>query len=264
MTRLATPTPLNLPAPARLDLGALTVQFFVGMLGFTLIGYATLNKSFAYLGYPPIFVGEMCFALGLIALFACRREALIHAAWLGLPVLLFMGWSACRTLPYVGRHGLDALRDGALWGYGAFALFVCAVLIDKPERFRGVVRWYKWLVIAFLVLAPAVMISSRVLFKNVLGDGGPTLPWADVPLIFMKGGDMGVHLAGVFAYVVLIAPLPLWFLVPTILAVGGLMQTSRAAILAFVTGAFPVVLHRPKHMLAWTLIGAFAIGFVLL
>ncbi|MEM8874869.1 MAG: O-antigen ligase family protein [Planctomycetota bacterium] len=265
MSRLATPNFLaTASTEPRLDLGQLFIRAFLGLLAVTLIGYATFNKSFAYLGAKPIFIGEMCFGLGLLALLGVRRSSLQLTAWLALPVLAFMAWSACRTFPFLGVHGVHALRDGALWGYGAFAFFICAVLIDKPERFRGVVRWYRVFAIAFLIFAPFAMIASRLVFSDTLGSGGPRLPWADVPLIYAKGGDMGVHLAGVFAYVVLVAPLPMWFLLATIPVVGGLMTSSRAAMLAFFTGAFPTFLHRPRHKLGLTLIGAFLVGFIAL
>ena len=113
-------------------LGALAIfaralpAVFLGTLGLLLTGYAFLGRSVAYLGAPPLFVGEMTLALGVVAalvswsLFSLVRSPVV---WM---IAALSAWGAVRTIPYIGAYGLDALRDATLWGYSAFALIVAS------------------------------------------------------------------------------------------------------------------------------------------
>ena len=86
------------------------------MLAGLLVGYAFFGRAFAYLGVRPIFVGEVALLVGLWAFVrVCSKGAS------GPPsafIILFMVWGALRTIPYIGTYGVDALRDGVIWGYG--------------------------------------------------------------------------------------------------------------------------------------------------
>ena len=243
-----------------IDLGQVARNSFLILLAIALTGYGTFSRSFAYLGVAPLFIGEICLGLGLLAVLACRPAALGRIGYLVLPLILFMGWGAMRTVPYIGQYKVDALRDGVLWGYGAFAICLCAVLVNEPQRFRGVVRFYKAYAIAFLLFTPLVAVASHVIFHGE----GPKAPWADVSLFTIKGSDLGAHLAGIFAFVVLIKPLPLWYLVPTMTCIGALMQSSRAAMISFAIGAFATAAQRPKHPLPWSMLATLVFAFLIL
>jgi hypothetical protein len=39
---------------------------YIAFLGFVLLGYALIGKGFAYLGLPPLYVGEMAILGGII------------------------------------------------------------------------------------------------------------------------------------------------------------------------------------------------------
>ena len=60
------------------------VQLFLLVLGALLMGYAFLGRGFAHLGVPPVYLGEMVLALGLVATAtaAVRSRLQISRSWL--------------------------------------------------------------------------------------------------------------------------------------------------------------------------------------
>jgi hypothetical protein len=104
-------------------------------------------------------------------------------------LLAFAALGAVRTLPYVGRYGLDALRDGVLWGYAGFALIVY-LLVDREVLLRAL-RLYGWGVPIFALWLPI----SWNLFAAASADIDPA-DRAHSFLVFFKGGDMAVHTVG--------------------------------------------------------------------
>lgn len=169
-------------------------KFFLAALGVALIGYAFLNKGFAYLGAPPLFIGEVILGLGLVAaavsgnLWAAARSPI---TWL---LVLFALWGAARTIPFIRTYRLEALRDAVVWGYAAFALILPVILlrsgflISIPERYRRLLPW-------FLVWIPVGNLLGRFASYYI-----PNVPGTDVPLLYLKTGDAAVHLAGAAAF----------------------------------------------------------------
>ncbi len=103
-----------------------------------------------------------------------------------------------RTIPYVGQHGIDALRDATVWGYGAFAIAVAACVIRTNAVPVLMEKYGGWLVLLAAWLPIALTITK------FLGDYVPTMPGTDdVSLIGIKPGDAGVHLAGGAIFVLL-------------------------------------------------------------
>src|SRR5205809_4524396 len=80
-------------------------RWFLIFLGFVLAGYALGGRGFAYIGIPPLFVGEFALLLG-VASFGC-----ISGWWrvLALPEALmlypFIGLGLLDTLPYLSTSG---------------------------------------------------------------------------------------------------------------------------------------------------------------
>ncbi len=169
-------------------------QLFLGALAVILILYAFLGRGIAYLGVSPIYIGEMVLGLGVLALVVSLtrlRIGIIHVLLLG-----FMAWGAARTIPYIPIDGVDALRDGVLWGYAAFAIAISACL--RPAHVRKLVALYGRLLPVFLMWVPIAAFATLRLSSVI-----PSLPGAPVPVIYFKGGDMGVHLAGAAAFLLL-------------------------------------------------------------
>lgn len=190
-------------APSRTRLPGL----YLGVLGGLLAGYLLFGRGFAYLGVGAVlpglpvstlFVGDLVLALGILA-FALRppraQPLSPGAAALAGLVGLFMLWSLVATVPYLGRYGLAALRDAALWGYAAFALPVMTFL-DSRGRLERCLGWFRTLIPAFLVWVVLAELLRSVPGRVPMVDDG-------VPLIDLKPGDVGVHLAGVGAFMML-------------------------------------------------------------
>ena len=243
-------------------LGRRMPEVFLATVAIILVGYASMGRGFAYLGVPPLYVGEIALLLGCLAM-----VAFLPARRLGLPqvlLLVFMAWGALRTIPYVATYGIDALRDAIVWGYAAFALLISLYL--TPAHVRRAVGFYgavlPFLVIWLPVLA-VVWLSSRALL--------PLVPGTDVSIPFFKAGDWGVHLAGAAAFIVAgLYPRQGWraAVEPLVWAcwLAGFVviaSISRGAMLA--TAAIPTVLlfrRAPRRWLTWMVSGVLLLGIV--
>src|SRR5689334_18576242 len=127
------------------------------VLALLLAGYAIFSKAFAYLGLGPLYVGEIVFALGIIAFLrsGCALATLTTVPNLLLGLLL--SWGVIRTLPYLGQFGFDALRDSVIVTYGGFAFIVTALLLEKPERLALVIRFLRVLASVVVVVGPLLL-----------------------------------------------------------------------------------------------------------
>ncbi len=193
------------------------------VLGVLLAGDMLGDKGFAYLHVPgtPIFVGEV--ALAVIAVYLIRFYP-INDDRLRSPVRLilvvFLLYSAARTLPYLGQYGLDALRDASQWYYGILAFFVA----DYVRR-RGIgpiVGWFGRILPWFVLWAPISLVLSQALTS-------PLVPDSDVPVTAHRGSNTSVLLTAVLGF--------MWMLDE---ADSGISRRQRAVLTA-VSGLFLVV-----------------------
>jgi len=175
-------------------LGRRIVPVFLGSLGVLLIAYAFLGRGIAHVGIGPVYLGEFVLALAVPALLYSLRRA--HISAVHVLLIAFMIWGAVRTVPYIGTYGIDALRDAVTWGYGFFALAVSFTL--TPRMLPIMVRAYRRLALPLVAWMPIAAVLTLI-YGSVL----PAAPGSDVPLIYFKAGDSGVHLAGVAAFVLL-------------------------------------------------------------
>jgi hypothetical protein len=177
-----------------LALGRRVVPVFHGGLLVVLTGYAFFGKGFAYLGFPPLYIGEIVLGLCLASILWTAGRAKfspLHAL-----LILFMAWGAIRTIPYVATDGIDALRDAATWVYGFFAIGVSITV--RPEHLGHLARGYRRFIPLFLVWLP---IAAGLTF--VSSGLVPNTPGSNVPLVVYKAGDMSVQLAGIGAFLLL-------------------------------------------------------------
>jgi hypothetical protein len=172
-------------------------QFALGFIGVSLVGYAFLGKGYSYIGVPPLFVGEMALAVGLLALWRVGTVGIRHHRGLLGLMAVFMVIGLISTVPYVGVYQIDALRDAVTWAYAAFALIVAGLLL-RLNWLERVVRQYARLIPWFLFFAPVSVVIFK-LFERSL----PEWPGSGTPLLFPKGGDIAVHLAGIVAFLLL-------------------------------------------------------------
>lgn len=250
--------------------GALLVaRTFLVALGILLAGYMFLGRGFAHIGIGPIYVGDVILLLGVLtsAFVAIRAGVRAPITWTVALLLVFAALGAVRTVPYLGTHGLDALRDGVLWGYAGFALIVY-LLADRALLLRAF-RLYGWVVPIFALWLPI----SWNLFAAASADIDPSRPGSFVPLVFFKGGDMAVHAVGVIAFLVLAAPAiwSAWGFVWRMLVCLPLLWTAlvagtsnRGALLTVAVGIVAVALLAPRWRAWLPLLAATTLGAVVM
>ena len=172
-------------------------RLYLTFLGLLLLGYVFLDKGFAYIGYAPVYLGELALVAGIFVLVGGGVSVHLFRSPIVWAILAFALWSALTTLPYLGTYGIVAFRDSALWGYSAFALLVAGVLLragflERSLDWYG--RWLPW----FLLWAPiGFLLYSH--FSEVI----PYVPGSHVRLLTLKAGDFGVHLAGAAVFLAL-------------------------------------------------------------
>ncbi len=175
-------------------LGRQSIAVFHGTLIVLLAGYAFLGKGFAYFGFPPLYVGEFCLAIGALAILHAVRQARFSLPLVSL--VLFMAWGLLRTVPYLGTYGLFAVRDGVTWEYGLFAIAV-ALTIQREHVDRVVAIYRRGALLLVWWIPVATILTIR------FADSLPRFPDAPVPFVFIKAGDSGVHLAAIAGFVLL-------------------------------------------------------------
>lgn len=115
---------------------------YLALLAIVLLGYALMGKGFAYLGFPPLYVGEITLFAGIVV---WLRIGAFRGTFATLPaVLLFalMALALARTLPFVGLYGFDSLRDSVVVIYGFFAFIVIGLLLEDARRINAVLQYY--------------------------------------------------------------------------------------------------------------------------
>lgn len=228
---LSVETPASFAAVprARADWG----DRYLGLLCFVLAGYAIFGKGFAYVGVPPLFIGEITLVLGILALMASRSWIAMLMTVPSLMLLAFMGWILVRTVPGIPVHGFDALRDSVIALYGAFSFIIIALLLQKPARLGRLLGSYSRFAL-FYGLTGAVLAYTTSSLSHLLA-----WPFSGLPVVYVRMGEASVHLTGAAVFVLLGLRRASW---PWLLAllVGFLMiAVSRGAMLAFVV---PVLL----------------------
>jgi hypothetical protein len=177
----------------------LVARIFLVAVGALLLGYMFLGRGFAHIGIGPIYIGDWILLLGIAtaAFVIIRAGVRAPMTWTIALLLAFVALGALRTLPYIDTYGLNALRDGTLWGYAGFALIVY-LLADRWLLLRAF-RLYGWVVPIFALWLPI----SWNLFASASTGIVPDTPGSFIPLVFFKGGDMAVHTVGAIAFLVI-------------------------------------------------------------
>ena len=228
------------------------LAFFAVVLG----GYALGSKGFSYLGFSPVYIGEISLVFGLVALWCTHTIRHLLRAPLVRLLLLFMAFGALRTLPFVQQYGLLALRDAVLWGYGVFSIVITGVIVSRPSRLSSLLSRYRRFVPVFLVGAPIMWLGTIVVAQlaQQTGVSVPVWPGTAVPLLLVKAGDLLVHLAGVAAFLAvgLAGRTRPWQTVLLMVGVG-LTGMSRGGLLAFSLAFGAAFLTHPRSRGGWRL-----------
>jgi hypothetical protein len=219
---------------------------YLALLAIVLLGYALMGKGFAYLGFPPLYVGEIAFLTGIVVFI---RVGAFVAALATLPALLLvalMAWVLARTLPFVGLYGFDSLRDSVVVIYGCFALIVIGLLLEDARRINTVLRYYGIMLTCF----PGISLGFWL--EKYWGDDIPQL-YGPVPILDIGASALGTHLAGtmVFALIGYRRVSFLWVVawLATLALVGA---TNRGATLATIVPVTIAMLALKRYRLMFT------------
>jgi len=229
-------------------------RFAAASLAVLLFGYAFFHRSFAYLGVPPVFVGEIVLASLVVAGLLAGRPTRILRSRSAIALVCFQLVGLTTTLPYIAVYGLESLRDAVLWAYGAVALAILA--LGQQATLARAVAVYGRFVPLFLCLVPAMIVAGRVspgLTESLTIRGAAILD--------PKSGDVAVHLAGIAAYLGLrlhksqavrrgLPWLPEWIAWTLWLLSFGLISDNRGGMLAIFVGGlvFVVLSRRPARL----------------
>lgn len=177
-------------------------RVFWSYLVFLLLGYLFCNKGFAWVGFYPVFVGEVGLLLGTLSVILIpfsKRLNIANNFWhpILVPLFAWIAWSLLRTIPYLSQYSFNAIRDAMLYGYAAYALLI-AVLIP-----RSYVEWFlrlysRWLVPGFILVG-----GPMLFFFSEVSKFPFKWPGATAPLIWAKPGDPNVHLAAMGAWLLM-------------------------------------------------------------
>jgi hypothetical protein len=171
---------------------------YIPALSFILLGYAVMGKGFAYLGVPPLFIGEIALFAGLVV--ALQSGCLVAA--LATPPSLVLAatmiWVLLLTLPNVGVYGFDALRDSVVIMYGGFAFVIIALLLEDGRRINSMLRSFGTFVGIYGPTVPFLYAFNRYMTHYI-----PNLPGYNVPLLEIRSGEIAVHLTGAVLFVLI-------------------------------------------------------------
>jgi hypothetical protein len=223
---------------------------YLAFLAVVLLGYALMGKGFAYLGFPPLYVGEIAFLSGIVVLLRTGAFvgalATLPAVWL----VVLTAWVLARTLPFFGLYGFDSLRDSALIVYGGFAFIVIGLLLQDARRINTVLRYYGIMLVTF----PGILVG--LMLMKYWWDYIPRL-YGPVPIVDIGPSAAGTHLAGAMVFVLIgyrkvsLLWLCVWF--ATLALVGA---TNRGATLAVVVPIAFAMLMLGRFRLMLTIVVA--------
>lgn len=215
-----------------------------------LVGLMFFDKTFAYIGLGKVYLSHIVLLLGLVA-GACVTVGRLRSgphhlsgSWpLGI-LALFLAYEAFRTVVDLPHSGRMALRDGAVWGFGVFAV-VLVLLVNEKEMVHWLLK-YRRLVPYFVLWAPVALLLSVFRPDRLI------LPGTNVSLYLYKTGDIAVHLTGVALAIVLWRypknlGLRMVLLLPWGLAWFLVANLSRGATLASVLGIGVAMAVAPRR-----------------
>jgi hypothetical protein len=232
---------------------------YLALLAIVLLGYALMGKGFAYLGLPPLYVGEIALLTGMVVFL--RTGALV-ASPTTLPSLVLvalMVWVLARTIPFISVYGFDSLRDSTIVMYGGFAFIVIGLLLEDARRIDTVLRYYNVLLVSF----PAIFVGF---FLTRFGAGYVPVIFGPVPIVDITASAVGTHLAGTMVFVLIgyrkVSPawILVWFATLAMVA-----TTNRGATLAALVPVMyaMLVLGRLRQLLTTMLTAVSIFGVIL-
>lgn len=171
---------------------------YLPALGVLCGGYMLFGKSFAYLGVPPLFVGEILLLLGIAALIASGCLTAVFATVPALCAVALMGWVLFRTVQGAGTYGVNAFRDGAVAIYALYALIAAGLLLERPARLTQVLAYLR---VQSRILVPLALLAY--IAARFVGTAMPSLPGQEFGILAVRSGELSTHLCAALVLVLL-------------------------------------------------------------
>lgn len=165
-----------------------------------LAGYLFFDRAFAHLHVPgtPIYVAESVLAIGIVlAAGSLEGRRLLRFSTPVRALIGFMAWGALLLVFSIFEHGIDAVQDAAIWYYGLFAIVIAALMASRTDALERLIPIYLGLLVGFVVIGWARLAMNT--------NTGGNLPDTLVPWTSHRPGNIAVHAAVGFAFVVLVA-----------------------------------------------------------
>jgi len=166
---------------------------------FLLGGYLFFDRAFAWLHVPgtPIFIGELVLLAGLFVAYKSHKSLAFIRRSPAMQLLVgFMAFGFFLTLVGLSEHGQDAVRDGALWYYGLFAVVVGTLIMAWDPAYDLFIRYYTKVIPAFLIAGVIrLLLANRPSWE---------IPDSAVPLTSHKPGNIGVQAVLLVAFLILV------------------------------------------------------------
>jgi hypothetical protein len=169
---------------------------YLAFLAIVLLGYAMMGKGFAYLGLPPLYMGEIALLTGTVVFLRTGALVASLATLPSIMLVVLMIWVTLRMIPYVGVYGFDSLRDSTIIMYGGFAFIVIGLLLEDARRIDTVIRYYN----IFLTSLPALFVGlylTRFWVEDIPRLFGP------VPIVDITTSAAGTHLSGTMVFILI-------------------------------------------------------------
>jgi len=239
----------------------LRVTGFVMMV--LLLGYLSFGKSFGYIGYYPILIGEagLCTAIFFLAMDQRLYFPRTLSAWLLFPMLLGMIAQAIYSVTYLQQQVVEVGRGIAPFYYAAFA-FCTFVFLTRYRRFgySNLIPSQKAIdQIATMVLG----IQTLSLIASTIGGNYlPIIPHTGVPILYYKPGDASM----VLLVLLLLASKgklntfnASWAVLMLLIA----CAESRSVLLCTIAAAFISWRPKPRQLIAITVLVVFGVAVAL-
>ena len=94
-----------------------------------------MGKGFAYLGFPPLYVGEIAFLIGAVVFLRTGVLVASLATLSSLMLVALVVWVLAQTIPFVSVYGFDSLRDSPS-SCMADSLIVIGLLLEARASIR--------------------------------------------------------------------------------------------------------------------------------
>ena len=216
---------------------------YMRLLCFVLAGYALAGKGFAYIGYPPLLIGEVTMMLGVLVIYTSGCGFAMLANLPSLLLLSLLSLVLFRTALDFPAYKVDAIRDSVTVLYGLFAFAVIALLLEKPERLSWMLQRYggfAWLYgIVGIVSVYVTTEAQRIM---------PVWPLSGISIVYVRLGEAAIHLSGAAVFMILgLRQVSPWWIVAMGLSIV-LISPSRGATMACILPIIAAIVLSGKTM----------------